>query len=77
MPTSAERRKVRGKMARTVGLANARPDDPTIAAEVDQLRAEYRYLSAADYIKQLVDDAPQLSEAQRSALALLLRGTAA
>lgn len=76
MPVSDERRKVRGKYARTVGLANARPDDPTIAAEVDQLRAEYRFLSAADYIKQLVDTAPPLSADQKSELALLLRGAA-
>ncbi len=72
MPASAERRKVKAKYARAVGLANARPGDPQVAAEVDQLKAEYRYLSAADYIKQLVDGAPELSERQKSALAALL-----
>ena len=73
MPTSAERRKVRGKMARTVGLANARPDDPSLAAKVDHLRAEYRYLSAQDYIRELVDASPPLSDSMRDRLAVLLR----
>jgi ribosomal protein L14E/L6E/L27E len=73
---SAPSRRARGKLAQVVAEQNKRPDDPALAAEVEDRRREYRYLSAADYIKQLVDDAPRLSEAQRSALALLLRGGA-
>ncbi len=76
MPISAPSRRARGKLAQVVAEQNKRPDDPTLAAEVDDRRREYRFLSAADYIKALVDDAPPLTNEQRDRLALLLRGGA-
>ncbi len=68
-----ERRIARAKLA----SASARAErDPQAAAAVDELRREYRFLTAAEYVKQLVDDAPPLSSQQRDQLTLLLRGGA-
>ncbi len=76
MPISAPSRRARGKLAQVVAEQNKRPDDPALAAEVEDRRREYRYLSAADYIKALVDEAPSLTNDQKARLALLLRGGA-
>ena len=65
-----QRRVARSKLANAAARA-AR--DPQAAAQVEDLRREYRYLSAEDYIKRVVDEAPPLSPYQRDALALLLR----
>ncbi len=74
MPLSESRRKARAKLA----SATARADrDPRAAESLDELRREYRFLTAAEYVKELVDEAPPLSVEQRDRLALLLRGGAA
>jgi len=65
-----QRRIVRSRLANATARAVR---DPQAAAEVEDLRREYRYLSAEDYIKRVVDEAPPLSPYQRDALALLLR----
>jgi len=60
--------------ARVAALSRSRtPDDPEYLAAKRDLRAA----RAEDYIRKLVDGAPPLSDAQRTALAVLLRGTAA
>ncbi len=46
-------------------------------ALADTARVRLKELRAADYIRELVDSAPPLTDEQRSRLALLLRGTAA
>lgn len=48
-----------------------RPED---TETVDELRRDLRAARAEDYIKKLVSEAPQLSDAQRDRLAQLLRG---
>ncbi len=51
----------------------AKKGDP---AAVAAARAEFKALKLEDYIRQLVDSAPRLSDEQRDRLALLLRPTA-
>ncbi len=69
-----ERRRVRAKLANASARATT---DPQAAAEVENLRRQYRFLGAEDYIKKLVAEAPPLSETQRDRLALLLTNRAA
>ncbi len=69
-PLSAERRRVRGKLARTTALAAS---DPGLTDAVESLRRQYTYLSAAEYIEQVLGVAPALTAAQRDRLAQLLR----
>lgn len=54
-----------------------KPGDPEAAARVQQVRSDYRAAKAEAYIRELVDAAPPLSEAQRQRLAALLRPSAA
>ncbi len=54
--------------------ARAEPQRPECRAQaVEEARRTYKALSAEDYIRQLVDEAPPLSAEQRDRLALLLR----
>ncbi len=69
-----EQRKARSRLAAATAKANR---DPAAQAEVDKARQEYRYVSAQEYVRQLVDTWPPLTDEQRDRLALLLRGTAA
>ena len=73
-PISPTTRRARARLAQATAERNKQPHDPVLTAEVDQRRREYRYLSAQDYIRQLVDAAPPLTPQQRDRLALLLRG---
>jgi hypothetical protein len=60
--------------ARVASLSRSREaDDPDLLDARRRMRAE----RAADYIKQIVDAAPPLTQSQRDRLALLLRGGAA
>ena len=57
--------------ARVASLSRSRSaSDPELVDARLKMRAE----RAADYIKQIVDAAPPLTESQRTRLALLLRG---
>lgn len=55
-------------------LAGAVSNGNTVLA--DAARIKLKELRAADYIKELVDGAPPLTNEQRSRLALLLKGAA-
>jgi ribosomal protein L29 len=74
MPTSAPSRRVRSEVANLVREQLRQPDDEQLAIQIEDRRREYRYLRAQDYIRELVDSAPPLTDAQRDRLALLLRG---
>jgi len=65
--------KLRSQLANAERRLKAQPDDDA-RAEVDRLRTEYQTSALADHIRCVVDDAPALSAAQRSRLALLLKG---
>jgi len=71
---NAQQRVARAKLAGATGRA-AR--DPQAAAQVEDLRRQFHYLSAEAYIKHVVDLAPPLTAQQRDRLAVLLRGDAA
>jgi hypothetical protein len=49
------------------------PDDPAVVESRQALKA----LQAEDYVRQLVDQAPALTDEQRRRLAAILQGTAA
>jgi hypothetical protein len=68
-----ERRQARSELASATAEAKRRPDDPSLTARVEELRRQYRAVSAEEYIKQLVEAAPPLTPEQRDRLALLLR----
>ncbi len=69
MPRGSPKVTMTSARARHNSLKRYRPDDDP---EVLQARRELRAARAEDYIKQLVDSAPRLTEAQRSRLAVLL-----
>ncbi len=71
--SSPERLKARSRLARKAQLA-ASNRDPIAAEEVVEARRAYNFVTAADYIKAVVDASPPLSSAQRDRLATLLRG---
>ena len=65
-----QRRIVRSRLANATARAVR---DPQAAAEVEDLRRQYRYLSTEDYIRRVVAEAPPLTPEMRDKLALLLR----
>jgi hypothetical protein len=73
MLISTSARRAHSRLAQATAERNKRPNDPGLATEVDDRRREYRYLTAEDYIRQLLDSAPPLTPQQRDKLALLLR----
>ncbi len=72
-----ERTKARSALACAEAEAKRRPGDPHARDEVDELRRQYRAVAAEDYIRELVDSAPPLTDEQRDRLAVLLRPSAA
>jgi hypothetical protein len=70
---TAEQRRSRASLA---SLASRARKDPAAAEAVDEARREYRYISAAEYVRQLLTATPPLTDAQRDDLARLLRGEA-
>ena len=66
---SPEARRVRAKVATDV--QNGRN------AEAERARQQFKALKAEDYIRELVDTAPPLTDEQRDRLAVLLRPSAA
>lgn len=68
MALTPEQRKLRSRTAHA-----ARRGDP---AALEQARQDYKAVTAAEYIRKLVDEAPPLTAEQRDRLALLLRGAA-
>lgn len=70
--SSPERLKARSRLARTAQLAATNPD-PAAAEAVVEARRAYNFVTAADYIRRVADEAPPLTEEQRNRLALLLR----
>ncbi len=61
--------------ARVASLTRSRAaNDPELIEARAALRAERRAALADGYIRKLVEAAPELTEEQRSRLALLLRG---
>lgn len=67
----------RAAIGRAERARRRRPDDPEAAALVENARVEYAAAKAEAYIRELVDNAPQLPAATRDRLAVLLRGAAA
>lgn len=72
MPLSSQARRERAKLASTAARAAREPDDPDIAEELDERRRDYRFAAASDYIREVVDAAPPLTDQQRRQLAALL-----
>lgn len=64
---SPERRRLRARIA-----GNSHSDSTT---DTTGLRAEYKAMSAEEYIKTLVDSAPPLTDDQRRRLAAILTPT--
>jgi hypothetical protein len=71
--SSPERLKARSRLARKAQLAASNPD-PIAAEAVVEARRAYNFVTAADYIRRVVDEAPPLTPDQRDRLAVLLRG---
>jgi hypothetical protein len=55
----------------------AREFDSDLKAEVEDLRREYRFTAAEEYVNTLLRDFPTLTQSQLDRLVGLLRGTAA
>jgi hypothetical protein len=70
---TAEQRRSRASLA---SLAARASKDPAAAEAVEEARREYRYISAAEYVRQLLSARPPLTDDQRDALASMLRGEA-
>ena len=68
----SERRTARAALASEEARLKRNPTDDRVRARVDALRTEYQVLAVEDAIRELVDAAPVLSEAQRCRLAALL-----
>ncbi|GAC1332368.1 MAG: hypothetical protein NVSMB13_21030 [Mycobacteriales bacterium] len=68
MRLAPEARRLRSQIAKATQLD--RPD-------VDDLRREFKTVEVENYIRQLVDNAPPLTDEQRDRLVVLLRGSAA
>ncbi|MDQ3664431.1 MAG: hypothetical protein M3353_07210 [Actinomycetota bacterium] len=47
--------------------------NPAQDPAVENARRNYRFISAAEYVRRLVDTAPPLTPVERAELALLLR----
>ena len=60
--------------ARIAALVRHRPDDHDA---IDNARRAYRTNRLADHIREVVDQAPPLTQEQRNRLAALLRGSGA
>lgn len=78
MPTMTPRRlQARAELASAAAQSARNPEDPRARAEVDDRRRNYRFVAAEDYVRDLVDEAPPLTEDQRRRLAAILQGSAA
>lgn len=65
-------REARAQLASASARAHRQPDDEALAAEVEERRRDYRFVSAEDYVRHLVEQAPPLTDTQRRRLASLL-----
>lgn len=75
---TAEQRKSRASLASLASRARRNGSDPAEDKAVAQARQEYRYISAAEYVRRLLTDSPPLTAEQRADLAgQLLRGDVA
>ena len=70
---TTEQRQLRAELASTAARA-ARSGDPSAVLAVEEKRREYRFVSAQEYVRNLVDTAPKITAEQRDRLAALLRG---
>lgn len=72
---SEQRRKARAALASAHAGATRRPDDPELQELIETRRRDYRFVTAEDYIRRVVAEAPPLTPAQLDRLALLLGGS--
>lgn len=66
----------RAEIARAALQRKRHPDDPEVAARVEELRAEYKAQRLEGYIRELMAKRPPLTQEQRDRLSLLLNGAA-
>lgn len=69
---SEESRKARARLATAVAAAQREGRDEEADELIRERRRDYRYHAATDYIRQVVDSAPPLTDDQRRHLARLL-----
>lgn len=69
-----ETRKARARLASTASQAARRPGDLATARAVEEARRNFRFVSATEYVRRLVDEAPPLTPEQRDKLVHLLTG---
>ncbi len=70
-----ERRRARAHLANATARARKAPTDSAAQAAVENARRDYYATALEDYIRRVVDEAPELSPEQRDRLAQLLRGS--
>lgn len=68
----APSRQARAHLAGLTSRSNRYPDDPELARQVAAARRRFRFERAAEYITELVESAPALTQEQRARLATLL-----
>lgn len=68
-----ERRTARAHLGAAEAEARRNPS-PANQSRVAELRQNYKVLRLEDYIREVVDSAPPLTEAQRARIAALLHG---
>ncbi len=76
MPLAEHRRKARATLASHTARASRNPNDPQAAAAVTIAKRDYYATALEDYITKVVNEAPPLTDEQRSRLAVILRGGA-
>ncbi len=74
---TTEQRRARSRLANATARANRNGLNPACDIDVADARRQYRFVTAQEYVRRLVDAAPPLTADQRDRLALLLRGAAA
>jgi hypothetical protein len=72
---TTEQRRARARLANATARANRSGADPERrAAIVDNARREYRYISASEYVRAVVNAAPPFTPEMVERLIALLRG---
>jgi hypothetical protein len=67
-----QQRIARAHLATKTAKARRQPDDPEIAQQVVEARREFKAVSAEEYIRRIVEEAPPLSGEQLQRLRGLL-----
>lgn len=69
---SPTRARARSKLAAAHAARSRRPDDPAVAAAIEDCSRDYWAETLAEYVGEVVAKAPPLTDGQRQRIAALL-----